>query len=103
MNEIKLEAAELTLDQIRVLRSERVRISLPDSVWVATREGHAWLEKAVAAAEPAYGINTGVGKLSQTRIETADVTTLQQNLVRSHAAGVGNPIPIPVVRLALAL
>ena len=39
MNEIKLEAAELTLDQIRVLRSERVRISLPDSVWVATREG----------------------------------------------------------------
>jgi histidine ammonia-lyase len=51
----------------------------------------------------AYGINTGFGKLAQTRIADADLERLQRNLVLSHAAGVGTPLPDPVVRLMLAL
>ena len=103
MNEMKLEPAGLTLDQLRNLGAGPVRVSIPDSAWAVTRESHAHVEAVVASANPAYGINTGVGKLAQTRIAAADVTTLQQNLVRSHAAGVGDPLPISVVRLALAL
>ncbi|MBP11275.1 MAG: histidine ammonia-lyase [Acidiferrobacteraceae bacterium] len=100
---MKLEPAGLTLDQLRNLGAGPVRVSIPDSAWAVTRESHAHVEAVVASANPAYGINTGVGKLAQTRIAAADVTTLQKNLVRSHAAGVGDPLPIPVVRLALAL
>ena len=57
----------------------------------------------VAKGEPVYGINTGFGKLASVRIERDDLETLQRNIVLSHAAGVGEPMPLPVTRLMLAL
>jgi histidine ammonia-lyase len=57
----------------------------------------------VAKGAPVYGINTGFGKLASVRIEAADLETLQRNIVLSHAAGVGRPMPVPVVRLMMAL
>ena len=53
--------------------------------------------------EPVYGINTGFGKLASVRIEAADLATLQRNIVLSHAAGVGEPMPVAVARLMMAL
>jgi histidine ammonia-lyase len=50
-----------------------------------------------------YGINTGFGKLAQTRIADDDLAQLQRNLVLSHSAGVGQPLTAPVVRLMLLL
>jgi histidine ammonia-lyase len=57
----------------------------------------------VARGEPVYGINTGFGKLAGVRIAAGDLATLQHNLVLSHAAGVGEAIPVPVARLMMAL
>lgn len=57
----------------------------------------------VARGEPVYGINTGFGKLSTVRVADCDLTTLQRNLVLSHAAGVGGPVPVPVARLMMVL
>jgi len=57
----------------------------------------------VARGEPVYGINTGFGKLASVRIEPGDLEQLQRNIVLSHAAGVGEPMPRAVVRLMLAL
>jgi histidine ammonia-lyase len=48
--------------------------------------------------QTAYGINTGFGELSHVRIDRADVAQLQVNLVRSHSVGVGQPLPLDVVR-----
>ncbi|MBI2325189.1 MAG: aromatic amino acid lyase, partial [Chloroflexi bacterium] len=53
--------------------------------------------------EPVYGVNTGFGDLSTVRIPAADVRTLQRNLVRSHAVGVGDPLPIDAVRAIMLL
>ncbi len=53
--------------------------------------------------EPVYGINTGFGKLASVRIEAADLEKLQRNIVLSHAAGVGPPMPVAVARLMMAL
>jgi histidine ammonia-lyase len=50
-----------------------------------------------------YGINTGFGKLASVRIEAAQLEQLQRNIVLSHAAGVGEPTPAPIVRLMIAL
>src|SRR4029078_5062336 len=61
------------------------------------------IEAIVAKGEPVYGINTGFGKLASVRIGTADLPTLQRNIVLSHAAGVGEPLPVSVVRLVMAL
>jgi histidine ammonia-lyase len=59
--------------------------------------------RILAKGEPVYGINTGFGKLASVRIEAADLETLQRNIVLSHAAGVGEPMPISVARLMMAL
>jgi len=61
------------------------------------------VRELVARHEPVYGINTGFGKLAQTRIADAQLTQLQRNLVLSHSAGVGQPLAAPVVRLMLLL
>lgn len=57
----------------------------------------------VASGRAVYGVNTGFGKLAQSRIVDAELAELQKRLVLSHAAGVGEPMPQPIVRLMLAL
>lgn len=63
----------------------------------------ATVASIVAKGAPVYGINTGFGKLASVRIAPADIAALQRNIVLSHAAGVGDPMPEPVARLMLAL
>jgi histidine ammonia-lyase len=57
----------------------------------------------VSRREAVYGINTGFGKLATARIGPADLETLQRNIVLSHEVGVGEPAPILMMRLMLAL
>ncbi len=63
----------------------------------------ATVASIVAKGAPVYGINTGFGKLASVRIAPEDLTALQRNIVLSHAAGVGDPMPERVARLMLAL
>ena len=65
--------------------------------------GAAAVATILARGEPVYGINTGFGKLATVRIADADLDTLQRNIVLSHAAGTGEPMPAAVVRLMMAL
>jgi len=57
----------------------------------------------IAKGEPVYGINTGFGKLANVHIPPADLATLQRNIVLSHSAGAGAPMPVAVARLMMAL
>jgi histidine ammonia-lyase len=59
--------------------------------------------RILARHEPVYGINTGFGKLASVKISDDDLLTLQRNIVLSHAAGVGDPMPVPIARLMMAL
>jgi histidine ammonia-lyase len=61
------------------------------------------VERILARGEPVYGVNTGFGKLASVRIPAGDLETLQRNIVLSHAAGVGEPMPVAVARLMMAL
>ncbi len=63
----------------------------------------AAVDAVLAHGQPVYGINTGFGRLSHVRIAADDLKRLQRNIVLSHAAGVGRPLPAAVVRLVLAL
>ncbi|GAO55535.1 histidine ammonia-lyase [Novosphingobium sp. MD-1] len=78
-------------------------VSLAPSSGPAITAGAAAVERILDRGEPVYGINTGFGKLASVRIDTADLATLQRNIVLSHAAGTGEPSPIAVVRLMMAL
>jgi histidine ammonia-lyase len=59
--------------------------------------------RILARHQPVYGINTGFGKLASVKISDDDLLTLQRNIVLSHAAGVGEPTPMPIARLMMAL
>ncbi|MFO1239668.1 MAG: histidine ammonia-lyase [Sphingomonadaceae bacterium] len=63
----------------------------------------AAVSRILAKQEPVYGINTGFGKLATVRIDDNDLEVLQRNIVLSHAAGVGEAMPVPVARLMMAL
>ena len=78
-------------------------VALPASSRPAVDAAAATIDRIVARGAPVYGINTGFGKLASVSIHEDDLATLQRNLVLSHAAGVGKPLPEPVVRLMLAL
>ena len=78
-------------------------ITLAESCWAAVEAGHAALMRAARGNDAVYGVNTGFGKLASIRIPAEKLRELQVNIVRSHCAGVGDPLPEPVVRLVLAL
>ena len=59
--------------------------------------------RILAEDAPIYGINTGFGRLASVRIPLADLERLQRNIVLSHAAGTGQPVPQPIARLMIAL
>ncbi len=67
---------------------------------------HAMIASLASAGDDApnvYGVNTGFGALAETRIDAAEITALQHNLLRSHACGVGPDLSEPVVRALVAL
>jgi histidine ammonia-lyase len=94
---LKLEDAE------RILDGSISHLSLAASARKRVAKARRCLESLVARGGPIYGVNTGFGKLSNQRIAPEEVLTLQQNLLRSHAVGMGNLLSIPVSRLALTL
>src|SRR3982750_2913063 len=80
-----------------------VVLSISEAAYQAIDRGAAAVAQIVKPGEPAYGVNTGFGRLAQTHIPNDQLELLQQNLVLSHAVGVGAPLAAPVVRLMLAL
>lgn len=80
-----------------------VRIKLSRSVRAQIVRSRAEVEQCIADGATTYGINTGFGKLAGVRIPDDQLVWLQQNLLLSHASGVGEPLGIEVSRLALAL
>jgi histidine ammonia-lyase len=93
----------LNFDTLRDLSRGGVRLSVSAAAYAAVERGAAAVAQIVSRGEPAYGVNTGFGRLAQTHIPNEQLELLQSNLVLSHAVGVGYPLPAPVVRLTLAL
>ncbi|MDO9500402.1 histidine ammonia-lyase [Falsiroseomonas sp.] len=90
------------LDALRAVMAG-APFAMPVGWQQATEQGAAVLAARLAEDGPIYGVNTGFGKLASTRIAPDKLAQLQLNLLRSHAAGTGAPLPAPVVRLVLAL
>jgi histidine ammonia-lyase len=98
-----LHPGQLMLDQLRQLHSTRTILTLDPAARPGIRASADLVLKATHGEAAVYGVNTGFGKLASTRIAHADLATLQLNLLRSHAVGVGEPMSEPVVRLILLM
>ncbi len=100
---IVIGADDLDLDDIRHALAGPVTLDIAPTAVAAIAESHALVDELLATGEPIYGVNTGFGKLAKARIADADLKRLQVNLVRSHAAGTGEPLAPEIVRLILVL
>ena len=76
---------------------KRFRIDYSGQTLARVREAAELLEKMVAAEEPVYGVNTGFGHFANVAIAPEKIVALQKNIVRSHCAGVGEPLPRDLV------
>jgi histidine ammonia-lyase len=100
---VALGETGLSLSQWVALGEDQSRIT----VRPAARKGIAASRRVVvaraASGDAVYGVNTGFGKLASVKIASEDLSTLQRNLLLSHATGVGAPLPRNVARIAFAL
>ncbi len=96
--------APLRLDQLApVFAGERVRLRLAPELKKRIDAGRRVVETVLKEGRTVYGVNTGFGKLSRVRIGDDELGQLQLNLLRSHACGVGRPLPTATVRALMVL
>jgi histidine ammonia-lyase len=98
-----LSGQPLSLDEIGQVALDKRAVALDPAALPRIHESRAVVDGLLARGATVYGVNTGFGKLSDVRIEPGEVRALQRNLVRSHACGVGEPLPEPEVRAMLLL
>lgn len=103
MNELIIRPGKLTHSELRQVIAGDCRIRIDESCWEGVEASAAVVQAVVEKGDPAYGINTGFGKLAKVKIDDSQLSQLQTNLVRSHAVGVGSLLDDSTVRLILVL
>ena len=101
---VELSGEGLTLEQVRqVAVGDDVTVRLTEQARRSVEVCRRVIEDAVSAGAPVYGVTTGFGRLAEVVVAADEQGTLQQNLVRSHASGVGAPLQETVVRAIMLL
>jgi histidine ammonia-lyase len=100
---IVLDGASLTIADVESVARGRRPIVLDDAARARMEESRALIEAIVARGEVVYGVTTGFGDLATRFIPPEDAARLQENLLMSHAAGVGGELPRELVRAMLLL
>lgn len=103
MNTVIVDGSPLTPEQVAAVALGKAEAVIPEDLGYRLGPARAMVDDAVASDEIVYGITTGFGALATTHIGKAEAETLQYNLIRSHATGVGSPMPDEVVRAMLLL
>jgi histidine ammonia-lyase len=103
MERVLLDGDTLTLEEVLAVSLGRVRAELSPAARERVRRSRALVEARLEDGEAHYGINTGFGTLAEVRVDRGDLEMLQRNLVLSHAAGVGAPLPVPEARALMLL
>jgi histidine ammonia-lyase len=98
-----LDGHSLTPEELLRVGNGTCLLELSEIAWLAVKEGRDLLENLIADNKVVYGINTGFGKFANTIIDRSELEQLQRNLIRSHASGVGRPLPVERARRLLAL
>jgi histidine ammonia-lyase len=100
---ILLDGDTLRLEEIAQIARGDAQVALTPAAAARVEESRGLVDRIAGGDVPAYGINTGFGTLAEVRIDRKDLRELQRNLILSHAAGVGAPLPIPEARALLLL
>jgi histidine ammonia-lyase len=100
---ITIKKGEMTLDELEAIARGKAIVKISKKVEKEFAKGRALVDKWVKEERKIYGVTTGFGALSTVTIKGDDIIKLQRNILLSHSAGVGNPLPEDVVRAMLAI
>jgi histidine ammonia-lyase len=100
---VLLDGASLTLSELVAIADAHETVGLHPGAAARVDRARTIVEQKARGDEPVYGINTGFGALAETAVPRHALDALQVNLLRSHAAGVGEPLSARAVRAAMAL
>ncbi|MBL9149091.1 MAG: histidine ammonia-lyase [Phycisphaerae bacterium] len=100
---LRLDAQPLTIAEVESVARHRRPVELGPTARQRMLGARSIVDRRAAGTEPLYGINTGFGSLSRVRVAADGIRAMQRNLVRSHAAGVGDLLPSDVVRAMMLL
>src|SRR5579864_2367414 len=103
LNALHITGNDLRLEDVREVAISRQAVLLSPDAREAVNLARTVVDEIVAGNKLGYAITTGVGKLSDVRILGDQIRELQVNLVRSHAFGVGSPLPLPETRAMMLL
>ncbi|MGA9944408.1 MAG: histidine ammonia-lyase, partial [Candidatus Cybelea sp.] len=99
MNPIELDGSHLSLEDIEAV-ADGAPVRIAPAARARVARAREFVDSRFASGEVIYGVTTGFGRLASISVDPADAVALQLNLVRSHAAGTGEPLGIPLVRAA---
>ncbi len=95
---------EIVFEDVARILNKKLRLQLSDDVKDRIVKCRQYLDQKIAKqTEPVYGVTTGFGSLCDTVISMDELTTLQENLVKSHACGMGEEVPPIIVKIMLLL
>jgi len=100
---IELDGSSLTLDDLARIARDFELVGLSAAARARVNDARAVVDRHAARGTPVYGVNTGFGALADVAIPDDQLATLQLNLLRSHAAGVGGPLDVTTVRALMVL
>src|SRR4051812_41409303 len=100
---LELRGNALELEDVERVARSGARVALAADALKNVEAARAYVDKIVANGEVVYGLTTGFGALSEVMIPPDRIRELQLNLIRSHAAGVGDPLPEEEVRAIMLL
>lgn len=100
---IVLNGNNLTLENLVEIARNNAEVAIDESVIADVNKSREYVENIVEEERVVYGINTGFGSLSRVSISKKDNAELQENLIRTHACGSGNPLPEDEVRAVMAI
>jgi histidine ammonia-lyase len=103
MPALVIDGERLTLEEVERVAIHGAPVRLSAKARKNIQDSRRLVEDILSSKRVAYGINTGFGKLCQVVIPKGQIQRLQRNLIVSHAAGVGRPLPIEVVRAMMLL
>lgn len=93
----------LAAEEVVAVARRMAPARLDGGAGAAIEASRAIVERHIEGDAPVYGLNTGIGALADARIPTEDLEQFQRNIIRSHAAGVGEFLPVEVVRAMMLL
>ena len=101
--DILLDGETLSLSYLEDICYYNAKVTLSEKALGKVSESYHYLQSILQTEKVIYGINTGFGKLANTKIDANNLKELQTNLIRSHAVGLGDPLPYETAKATMVI